>query len=259
VLRVIKALLRVSLMTAMQYRSNFLLNGVTGVFGALGTIAPLYLVFRHTDAIGDWSFPEAALVMALFLVLQAFHGGIMEPNLGAVVEQVRQGSFDLVLLKPADTQILVSLSRVDPAHLWDLVVAVALGGWGLWHLHVAPGPLDVLVATALLAAGLAAMYGIWIFAICASFFFVQVDNLRYLLMSVSETGRWPVTVFAGWVRIVLTILIPVGIITTFPAMAIRGTWTLETLVVALVTAAAFLIVSRIAWWRSLAAYTSASS
>jgi ABC-2 type transport system permease protein len=103
------------------------------------------------------------------------------------------------------------------------------------------------------------MYGIWIFAICASFFFVQVDNLRYLLMSVSETGRWPVTVFAGWVRIVLTILVPVGIITTFPAMAIRGTWTLETLALALVTAAVFLVAARVAWWRSLAAYTSASS
>jgi ABC-2 type transport system permease protein len=197
--------------------------------------------------------------MALFLVLQAFHGGIMEPNLGAVVEQVRQGSFDLVLLKPADTQVLVSLSRVDPAHVWDLVAAVALGGWALWQLDSWPTPLDVLVAAALLAAGLAAMYGIWIFAICASFFFVQVDNLRYLLMSVSETGRWPVTVFAGWVRIVLTILVPVGIITTFPAMALRGTWTLETLGLALATAAAFLVVSRLAWWRSLAAYTSASS
>jgi ABC-2 type transport system permease protein len=259
VLRIVKALLRVSLMTAMQYRSNFLLNGITGVFGALGTVAPLYLVFRQTDAIGDWKLPEAALVMALFLVLQAFHGGIMEPNLGAVVEQVRLGSFDLVLLKPADTQILVSLSRVDPAHLWDLVIAVLLGGWAIWNLDASPGALDVLVAVALLGAGLAAMYGIWIFAICASFFFVQVDNLRYLLMSVSETGRWPVTVFAGWVRIVLTILVPVGIITTFPAMAIRGTWTANTLALAVVTAAAFLIAARVAWWRSLAAYTSASS
>src|SRR6185503_14084452 len=100
---------------------------------------------------------------------------------------------------------------------------------------------------------------IWIFAICASFFFVQVDNLRYLLMSVSETGRWPVTVFAGWVRILLTVVLPVGIITTFPAMALRGTWSGQTVAIALGTATGFVIASRLAWTRSLAAYTSASS
>jgi ABC-2 type transport system permease protein len=259
IFRVVGALLRVSLMTAMQYRSNFLLNGFTGIFGAVGTVAPLYLVFLHTDAIGDWSFPEATLVMAFFLLLNAFHGGIMEPNLGAVVEQVRQGSFDLVLLKPTDTQLLVSLSRVDPAHVWDLVAAAILGGWGLAHLPALPGSIDLLAAVVFLFAGLAAMYGIWIFAICASFFFIQVDNLRYLLMSVSETGRWPVTVFAGWVRILLTVVVPVGIITTFPAMALRGTWTVENLGIAFATATVFLVASRLAWRRSLAAYTSASS
>ena len=36
------------------------------------------------------------------------------------------------------------------------------------------------VAGLMLACGLVAIYGLWLLAICASFWFVRVDNLRFL-------------------------------------------------------------------------------
>jgi ABC-type uncharacterized transport system permease subunit len=53
--------------------------------------------------------------------------------------------------------------------------------------------------------------------------------------------------------------VPVALITSFPAGAVRGTWSLQTLAVASVVSLAFLVGSRWAWKRSLANYTSASS
>lgn len=257
--RVPLALLRISLATAMQYRSDFLFEGITGLLRTAATVAALLLVYVHRDTVAGWTLYEALLVMALFLAMSSLVNTLVEPNLGAVVEAVREGSLDLLLMKPADAQLLVSLRKVAPAQLWDLLAAIGLGAWSLARMEARPGPADALAAVALFAAGMTAIYGLWLLAICASFWFVRVDNLRFLLVSISDAGRWPLPIFAGWVRVILTVIVPVGVVTSFPAMALRGTWNGWTVLVAAAVGAGFAVGSRWAWKRALAAYTSASS
>jgi ABC-2 type transport system permease protein len=256
--RTVAALVRTSLMSGMQYRSDFLFDSLTGAVRLAATTAPLWLVYRHTPAIQGWTVHEAGLVMALFFVMEGVVAGVVEPNLGEVVEAIRTGSLDLVLMKPADAQLLVSLRTLAPAHLWDVLAGVILGAWSLSRLP-SPAPLDATIAVLLLLCGFASMYGLWLLAICASFWFVRVDNLRYLLWSVTDAGRWPITVFSGPIRWALTVAVPVAVLTSFPALAIRGRWDATLLAVAVATTLAFVVGSRIVWRRSLASYTSASS
>ncbi len=256
--RTVGALLRASLLTSLQYRADFLFNGVTGLVRAAATAAPLAVVYGQRADVAGWSLPEAALVMALFLVMEGLVGSFVEPNLGAVVEGVRDGSLDLILLKPADSQLLCSVRQMEPSGLWDLVAGGLLGAWALRQLPP-PGADDVLIAATLVLAGLVSVYAIWLLAICLSFFFVRVDNLRFLLEAVTGAGRWPVTVFTGWVRWLLTVAVPVGVLTTFPALALTGRWSLDLVALGLGVAALFAIGSRWAWVRSVGAYTSASS
>lgn len=257
-LRIVGALLRASLLTGLQYRADFVLDGLTGVLRALATIAPLWLVFEHREAVMGWTLEDTTLVLGLFLLLQALLQGLVEPNLGAVVEAVRTGSFDLVLLRPADSQLLVSLQRVAPAHVWDLAAALGLCGWALAQ-RPPSSALDVAVALLMLVCGAAGMYGLWLLAVSAAFIFVRVDNLRHLLGAVVDAGRWPIPVFSGWVRWVLTVGVPVALFTSFPAMALRGTWDLALVATGVAVGGGFAIVSRWVWVASLARYTSASS
>ena len=257
-IRAVKALLRVSLATVMQYRSNFLLGMATGLLHAVGTIAPLALVFWHRDNIGGWELPHALLVMAFFLLMSGIQSGIFEPNLGEAVESIRLGTLDLMLMKPVDAQLLVSLRKFNAAAVWDLVAGVVVAAVASSSLQ-ASGVEDLLLAVALFGTGVVAMYGLWLLAICVSFFFVRVDNLRFLLWAVTDAGRWPIDVFTGVARFLLVALVSVALITSFPADAVRGTWSLQTLTVAGAVSLAFLVGSRWAWKRSLANYTSASS
>lgn len=252
------ALIRISLMTAFQYRSDFLFEALTGALRTFGTLAPLWLVYGHTTEIGGWTVDEATLVMGFFLALNAFHGGLMEPNLGEVVEAIRQGTLDLWLIKPADAQLLVSVRRIDPAYVWDAFAALAVIAFALWRMPT-PTPLNALLGVALFIVGLLAMYGVWLLAICTSFYWVRVDNLRFLLMSAADAGRWPLSLFSGWLRVALVAVLPVAVVTTFPAEAFRGTWTPTHVGVAFAVATVFLVGSRLAWKRSLSFYTSASS
>jgi ABC-2 type transport system permease protein len=252
------ALLRASLARGMQYRADFLLDALTGAFRTVAAIAPLWLVFSHRDALLGWSAADATLVLGLFMLLKTFVHGVIEPNLGVVVEGVRTGAFDITLLRPADAQLLVSLHTVAPGHLWDLLAALGVLGWAI-HAGGAPAPLDAVVAGALLLAGAASLYGLWLLTICLAFLFLRMDNLRYLLEATLDAGRWPSEVLTGWVRWLFTVVIPVAVFTTFPAEALRGRWDAPRLALGLGVGIAFSALSRRAWLAALARYTSASS
>jgi ABC-2 type transport system permease protein len=257
-LQVSGGLMRASLAVAMQYRSDFWMDAFTGVLRALAAIAPIALVFGHRSEVVGWTASEVTLVVGLFFLMQGLLAGFVEPNLGEIVEAIRSGSLDFLLLKPADAQLLASVRRLAPGRLWDIVFAAALCGWSLLAMEP-PSALDVAMAGLMLVSGLAAMYGVWLLAICTSFWFVRVDNLRYLLWAATDAGRWPLAVFAPWVRFLLLTVVPVGILTTFPALALRGDWTWGTVATGCAVGLGFLVLSRAAWNRALSSYTSASS
>ena len=255
---VVGALVRANLMTAMQYRGSFLAEWIVGALSAAGLVLPLFLVYARVPQVAGWTFDEALLVTGFFMLYNAFVSGLIEPNLGAVVEGVRTGSLDYMLIRPVDVQLLVSFRKVSPSAAWELlagIVIVWIAASRLQHVEASA----IVVAGLLLVAGVLATYGLWLLVTCLSFWFVRVDNLRFLLGAITDAGRWPVTVYAGWVSLVLTTFIPVALVSSYPAMALLGRLEAGTAWQAVATAVAMLALSRAVLLRSLSKYSSASS
>src|SRR6185295_5753539 len=100
---------------------------------------------------------------------------------------------------------------------------------------------------------------IWILVVCTAFWVVRLDNLGYLLSSIFDAARWPLDVFRGAWRLIFTFVIPLGLMTTYPAQAILGTLSARTALLALGGAILFAAAARAVWLRAIGHYTSASS
>ncbi len=258
-LRVSAALLSVALQTSMRYRLDFALQGLMALVWLGWTLAPLLLVFGERPSLGGWSLDQALLVMAFFIALKGIMEAFIQPNLQQVVEHIRRGTLDLLLVKPADAQLLISLGRVEPASLVQLLGGAALAVVACQRLHLTPQPLHILAALALLGGATCILYSVWLIAVSAAFWFVRVDNLANLFEAIFDAARWPASAFRGWVRAVLTFVIPVLLMTSWPAMALLGQLDLPQIALALTLALAFLLLARLAWRTALRHYTSASS
>ena len=92
-----------------------------------------------------------------------------------------------------------------------------------------------------LVIGLVATLGV-VFALV--FWFVRVDNILVIFQTMYEAGRWPVTIYPGWMQIMLTFLVPVAFAVTVPSEAVVGRLTAQTLLGALGVAALMLFVGR---------------
>jgi len=164
-----------------------------------------------------------------------------------------------VLLKPADAQFLVSTARFEPWKVIDVAGGLALAVAAFAMLGRVPAWTDVALSALLLAAGATVLYSLWILVISASFWVIRLDNLVHLFEAVFDAARWPVAVFRGFWRILFTFILPLALMTTFPAMAILGTLAAETALFGLGGALLFAVIARALWRAAIRSYTSASS
>lgn len=259
VARVVAAELRVAGMLAMRYRASFIAEGIMSCGWVAWTVVPLLVVYEYRDSVGGWDRDQALLVMGLFITMEGLLGAFIDPNLRAVVEQVRDGTFDYTLLKPVDSQLLVSIHRIQPTELPHALAGLVVTGVAASRLDPAPGLREMAEGALLLLVGVALLHALWTIVVATSFWFVRVDNLSILLRSLLDAGRWPVTYYRGVVRVVLTWVIPVGLITTFPALALRGLLEPNLLLAACGFSLGASLLARAVWRHALSQYTSASS
>lgn len=241
----------------MQYRADFLLDGFVEVFWMATAMVPLLVVYRGHAHVGHWAFGEALIVLGWFTFLQGILEGAINPSLAAVVDHIRKGTLDLVLVKPADAQFLVSTSRFQPWRGINVLTALFIFGWGFARLGRAPTLIAIALASVMMVAAVTVLYSLWIVTVSCAFYVVRIDNLTHLFSAIFDAARWPVDVFRGFVRVAFTFVIPLALMTTYPAQALLGTLRLQTLVAALAGAAATFAVSRAVWRVSIARYTSA--
>jgi ABC-2 type transport system permease protein len=258
-LRLLAVQFRASAAVAMQYRVEFMVEGALALFWMGWSLVPLLVVFRHRSAVAGWSFEEALVVIGWFTFMKGLLEGAINPSLVAVVEHIRKGTLDFVLLKPADAQFLVSTAKFEPWRLTDLFGAVAIFAYAFHHMGRWPAPGHVAAALLLLLCAAWTLYSLWILVISAAFYVVKVDNLAFLFSSIFDAARWPISVFRGAWRLFFTVVIPLALMTTYPALALLGRLDPSTAVKALVGSVAFAAFARLAWLRSISRYTSASS
>ena len=257
--RLLGVQLRAAMQTSMQYRLDFVVEGAMALYWLAWNLIPLLILYGHRDSVAGWDFPSALVVIGWFTILRGVLDGAVSPSLVRAVEQIRSGEFDYVLLKPADAQFLVSTGRFEWWNVIDVLGGAALITWALAKLDHVPDAGEVTVALLLLLSGVLVLYSMWILVVGACFWVVRLDNLVYLLDALFDAARWPIHVFRGFWRVLFTFVVPLAIMTTYPAMSVLGRLEARTAGLALGGAVLFTAIARLLWRKAIRAYTAASS
>jgi ABC-2 type transport system permease protein len=258
-LRLLAVQLRASTALALQYRLEFFGQGALALLWTTWSLVPLLVVFSDRPGVAGWSFDEALVVMGWFTLMKGVLEGAVNPSLASVVEHIRKGTLDFVLLKPADAQFLVSTARFMPWRIVDVLAGLAIFGVAFHRMGRWPTPGAVAAALMLLFCATLVLYSLWILVISAAFYLVKIDNLSFLFASIYDAARWPVDVFRGFFRLLFTFVIPLALLTSYPALALLGKLDLSVAAQALGGSLVFAVASRLVWIRSIGKYTSASS
>lgn len=258
-LALVWAYLRVGIISEMQYRVSFALQLVQSLLSLATALAGLAVIFAHTDRLAGWRPEELVALLGIYFLVGGAISFMLQPSMQRLMEDVRIGTLDFTLTKPADTQLLVSVRQVQVWRFFDVVMGLVVLAVGLVRLGASVGVTQALAFAVAMLAGGAIVYSFYIMLATLTFWFVRVDNILVVFQSMYQAGRWPVTIYPPWLRWALTLLVPVAFATTVPAQALTGRLSPGTLAAAVALAAATLALSRWFWRRGVKRYSGASS
>src|SRR5581483_11561505 len=167
--RLMRVQVRTSMLSAMQYRADFVVRGFITLLWLAVALVPILIVFGARSSVAGWSFAEALVVVGWFTLLKGVLEGAVSPSLTAVVEHVRHGTLDFVLLKPADAQFLVSTAKLEPWRLLDIAGAGVIFTYAFILLGRWPHPAQIALSLVFLVLAILILYSIWILVVSAAF------------------------------------------------------------------------------------------
>lgn len=260
---------RNSLVRDMTFRGNFLLEVASSLIWVAMFLGLYALVFEYTDSIGagsGWNKHQFFVFLATTMLVNAVVQTFFMPNASELSELIRTGQLDFALLKPIDTQFLVSLAKIDWSSLADALAAGGLLAYALGKLGAEITLLQVGLYLVYVGCGVAIMYSLMIALASCSVWLGRNQSLYDFWFYITNFSRYPMEIFSGFygapLRLVFTFIVPVMIVVNVPTRLLarpmaEQDWTLAAF--ALVATAGSLVASRWVFLRALASYRSASS
>jgi len=250
---------RISAMNELQYRANFFVQIIHSGLALVTGLVAIWLVFSHTTDLGGWSQPELLVVMGIHVLVGGVLRTFIEPNMRRLMTDVEEGTFDYVVVKPVDAQMLSSIRDLKVWHLVDVVLGFGVLSYGMAQLPGTASALDLAAFLVTLVAGMIMIYSVWIMITSTAFRVVRSEEVLNLFDGFYQTGRWPVSVYPLWLRGTLTFLVPLAFAITVPAESLSNRLTSGTVLLAVGFCLVLLFVTRFVWLLNLKHYSGASA
>jgi ABC-2 type transport system permease protein len=260
-LKLVRSFARASAQNELAYRANFwisllyaALNLGTGVLG-------IVVLFSQVESVQGWTLASTLALLGVYLVVGALRNLFIGPSLDALAGmdgEIWTGRFDFTLLRPVDVQFLASLRYWRPLALIDLALGLGVLGTAVARLGQSPSAAHLATFLVTLGAGVTVLYAV-LLAFTALVLWSPGFFFTWAFDAVFQMARYPVGMYPGWLRLILTWVVPVGIMTTVPAQALTGELPAGTLVGSLALALALLAGASALFRSGLRRYASASS
>lgn len=213
---------KVSIRSQLQYRASAL-TMLLGVFVISSSeFAAVWSLFDRFGDLRGWTLPEVALFYGVITVTFSLCD-LFSRGLDAFWHQVRDGTFDRLLLRPRWTVFQLLAHEVTLRRLGRLALGVAVLGYAS-----TAGTIDWTLARAALlvasiACGVCAFLGILLLQATSAFWTIEGREVWNAFTYGGVTmSQYPLAIFRSWFRKLFTYVIPLACVNYFPGLVILG-------------------------------------
>lgn len=250
-------LARLNLMSQMEYRANF----VTGVLMEAGylfaKIMYVIVAYRAGKGIAGYGPDEILVFVGSYVFLTGFYAGVFAMNLFQLTSLVRDGGFDLLLVKPVNAQFLATFRRSDMGPLFfDAIAGLIMVAMGLIRSGRGIDVPGALGWSVFAASGAAVGYFLWIIPMTLVFRIVRADAIASLADTFWDFNNVPMVVYGKIVQGIGVFIIPLFVITNFPALFVLGRLPTPWFIWGLAAPVIFGFISTLLWRSAVRVYAS---
>lgn len=206
----------------LEYRTDFFSSVLASFLGTAASFGFLLIVFSRVPAIRGWSFEEMVFLYG-FSLLPFGLFNVLSWNLYQFADRyLIEGRFDRVLLRPVSSvfQVLFEAFRLES--LQETATGLFAVVWASRRLGLAFTPLDVALFLLWTVCGAAIYLAIFLALTATSFWIEDRIGISPPVFNLMQFGRYPLTIYDGWVRFSLSFVIPFAFASFYPTARFLG-------------------------------------
>lgn len=258
-LKIYRTLIKLNFSALLAYRFNFI-NDIIGsiTWGSFHFIS-IFLLTAKSGSVYGWSREELILLTASFSFIWGFFHIFFGKNFERIADIIHYGQLDQLLLKPIDSQFLLSLYYVNFTGIIRLILGMTAILIILAKIRIAITFVTVLGYLTLIFCGLILIYSLWYIITSLIIWFTRLTNLVDLLFNISGISRYPPEMMKRVQVYFFPVLLPILIFVSTPTKVLLHKVLLGDVLQLIGVTLVFFLISRWFWRFALRYYTSASS
>ena len=256
------SILKYSLSRDMEYKTNFIGSlFVDGIYYVTWYYF-FEVIYSKTTMLGDFD-REAILVFLIstFFVDTLFM--MLFDGAGYLKEHIRTGSLDFILLRPVNSQFLISFRYIRSYAIVSFIILsiILINILQLFH----PDSLNVFNLSLFfvsLMLGVTIWYCIEFIMSCLTFYFRDFRTGGWLTHEIMKFSMRPDSIYTGLVRKILFTILPMALVASVPSRLLLygiNSTNLKYLCAQIVVVALLFLLTRIFWKNGMKKYESAQS
>jgi ABC-2 type transport system permease protein len=247
-----------NLAARMAYRGDFFIGITINVLGELLLPLLTVLIYRSGASFPGWSLYEAMLLQGIFMMSTGLSYALFFGMTGAVMNAVREGSFDLIMIRPAPAALLSVALSVNLENMAVFASGLLIFLFAAVKENIAATLAGAAWSAVFFLSGIAVMLGFSLLMSATMFKWVGNSRIFEIFETISGFGRYPAAIFPGVFRVLISNVLPVAMLGAAPAALLLGKQPSGTiaLMLTLLCCAVFLCLGRLAWRVALRTYVS---
>lgn len=177
----------------------------------------------------------------------------------AVRSMIDGGQIDLFLTQPVNTLFRIASDIIDLLDLATLIPVLVVLGIVIAKLETPITVGGFLIYLVLCLNALLIAFSIHVAIIALSIITQEISSQIWVYRDLMTMGRFPVDIYSANIQFVLTFIIPIAVMISFPAKVLIGVLSGQWVIVSFIIGAAFLFASLKFWQYALKNYTSVST
>jgi ABC-2 type transport system permease protein len=217
----------------------------------------LFLILGKTNNLAGYSLWEVVFFFATFNLIDVVPQMLLR-SVYSFKRLVVSGDFDFFLIQPISPLYRALLGSSDILDLPMLFLAIGFIIYSGFYLP-AVSIAGVLMYLVLVFNAMLIALSLHIVVVSLGVATTEVDSTIMLYRDLTQMGRVPIAVYQEGVSFLLTFVVPIGIMMSFPVEALLGTLSLQFILYSFVFGFGFLTLSLFIWKTAIKHYSSASS
>lgn len=211
-------------------------------------------LYLHVDQLNGWGVAEMRVFLGVLFTVDALQMILFAYNFEVFSEKIVKRDLDLILLRPASSQQLMTSQKLHCGFILNAICAFA---WLLWSLSLLPGGFPWIRSGLLLIvipAALSIFYSTRLIFSTVALLITRAEHFHDLYFTFFKMGQRPDWLYGPGIRYLILLVIPVGMIASFPTRVLvdpADSWALPAL---LAVAAASMFVANCFWRWSVKRY-----